>query len=366
MHSENNKKMEMNRTDSDIIKIIRYPLIIFVVFIHSMYGGIVINGINIVEKYDLPIYDFLQTLITHKIAELAVPTFFFISGYLFFKNINTFSFSIYKNKLKNRISTLLTPYIIWNLLYILFYWIAQTFFPKMMSGNALLIKDYSVIDFIKAFWCGQTGFPINFPLWYIRDLMIINILSPIIYLLLKYLKTIYIIIIGIIWIFYSYVSIPGIGTTSVYFFSLGAFLAFRKHEIHSLPIKLFPVSILLYTILISIQFIFKDFEYNYIIHNIDIMIGGFSLWGGIGILIEKKILNAEFNSNSTFFIYAYHAIPLIILCKLLIKMFEPSSDLVLSLIYIISPIIIVLVGNVLYKEIKRFSPLLINLICGNR
>lgn len=358
--------MQMNKIDSDIIKIIRYPLIILVVFIHSMYGGIVINGINIVEKYDFPIYEFLQTLITHKIAELAVPTFFFISGYLFFININTFSLGIYKNKLKNRFSTLLIPYIIWNLLYILFYWLAQTFFPNMMSGNALLIKDYSIIDFINAFWSGQTGFPINFPLWYIRDLMIINILTPIIYFLIKYLKTFYIIIISIIWILYSYVSLPGIGTTSIYFFSLGAFFAFRKQELHSLPVKLFPISIFLYIALISIQFILKDFEYNYMLHNIDIIIGGFSLWGCIGLLIDKKILNTECNSNSTFFIYAYHAIPLIILCKVIVKIFEPSSDIIISLIYVISPIIIVLIGDILYKRIKRLSPDLIKLICGNR
>ena len=33
---------------------------------------------------------------------------------------------------------------------------------------------------------------------------------------------------------------------------------------------------------------------------------------------------------------------------------------------LISPIIIVLIGDILYKRIKRLSPALIKLICGNR
>lgn len=51
------------------------------------------------------------------LIETCVPFFFMISGYLFFRTYNP---SKAKIKIVSRIKTLLIPYLIWNLLYMIF------------------------------------------------------------------------------------------------------------------------------------------------------------------------------------------------------------------------------------------------------
>lgn len=60
------------------------------------------------------IYIFLANNINAPIVQIAVPTFFFMSGYLFFVGKEDFCFSVYKKKITKKVRTLLVPYIIWN------------------------------------------------------------------------------------------------------------------------------------------------------------------------------------------------------------------------------------------------------------
>lgn len=69
------------------------------------------------------------------LAVIAMSWFFFISGYLFFRN---FKMSKYKSKFLSRCRTLLIPYIIWNTLSVLL--------QVVKGGNVL--KD-GALSFIK-------------------------------------------------------------------------------------------------------------------------------------------------------------------------------------------------------------------------
>ena len=60
------------------------------------------------------------------ICSVAVPTFFFISGYLFFLNVNNFKKEVYLKKLRKRFFSLFIPYICWNLIYIGYKCISET------------------------------------------------------------------------------------------------------------------------------------------------------------------------------------------------------------------------------------------------
>lgn len=58
----------MNKLDSSVISVLRFPLIVGVVCIHCGYGGA-----------------FLQYLLSGICGKLSVPIFLLISGYLFFE-----------------------------------------------------------------------------------------------------------------------------------------------------------------------------------------------------------------------------------------------------------------------------------------
>ena len=99
------------------IKWLRFPLIVLVVYIHN-YGSPydyspIINWTSI-SGFDL--YEIIRIFISKVISHIAVPCFFFISGYLFFSNIVFFNKQTYLSKLKKRINTLFIPYLLWNII----------------------------------------------------------------------------------------------------------------------------------------------------------------------------------------------------------------------------------------------------------
>lgn len=88
---------------STAIRIVRFPLAVLVVFIHS------VGPTDNIAYY--PFRDFFS----HTFCSFVVPAFFIISGFLFFQRMeNGFTKKIYIKKLNSRISTLLIPYFVWN------------------------------------------------------------------------------------------------------------------------------------------------------------------------------------------------------------------------------------------------------------
>lgn len=86
---------------------------------------------------------------------LAVPFFFFISGYLFFTNYKNGK-EFYFYKWRKRFYTLLVPYIFWNLLTIVLYYLLQRYSltKDYFSGTYPPILQYRWKEFFQAFWAG--------------------------------------------------------------------------------------------------------------------------------------------------------------------------------------------------------------------
>ena len=161
----------MNKTISEAISLLRFPLACMIVLKHyytpdisaDIFGGNVYNFVGI----------FAEKVFT------AVPVhlFFMISGYLYFNKCTLhegFNKEVYVKKTRSRIKSLLIPYLIWNLLVFLFFTVMQS----LTSGSAVMQKDgykaladYELIDYLKNFWAlDSTGMPVDGPLWFIRDL----------------------------------------------------------------------------------------------------------------------------------------------------------------------------------------------------
>lgn len=68
---------------SETINFLRFPLIVGVVFIHTILTGVNIGQSVLVKQGDFPLHDILQHLISNEFASIAVPLFYFISGFLF-------------------------------------------------------------------------------------------------------------------------------------------------------------------------------------------------------------------------------------------------------------------------------------------
>lgn len=118
------------------------------------------------------------------LPELGVPLFFVISGFLMFKDIDyTLGdwYTVYKRKLQNRIRTLFTPYIIFNIFW-MFFTIFEQEIPFINSHiNSALRFEYTISNVVDGIFL----FKYNGVAWYLLFLMIYTILFPIVFFSLR-------------------------------------------------------------------------------------------------------------------------------------------------------------------------------------
>lgn len=163
----------MNKETVITINITRTLLMLGVIFLHSSFS---LNQFD-----DFGIYGKIFYNLLYLVSQSCVPCYFIISGYLFFYNINEFCISDYKKKIKTRINSLLVPYVIWNIIAIIPFCI---YYNNGQINEILNNKEY--ISLLRIFWDIDSGFyPLDFPLWYLRDLIIVILLSPITYFIIK-------------------------------------------------------------------------------------------------------------------------------------------------------------------------------------
>lgn len=216
------KNEKQSNPTSDVISQLRLPLIILVTYAHS-YGQ-VDEGYRLLSS-DWDTYQFLKLLVSQTLVKVVVPVFFIISGYLFFANVREWSVNVYRQKIIRRFKTLLLPYLLWNLLMAV----------KLRTFSWNMFWVYGDHAGMQIDWLGNENWmtaPANMPLWFLRDLMVVSLLTPIIYILLKrfgwYVMTpltlLYLSGVGAF-------AIPGLSMYSVFFFSLGAFISIRKMDL---------------------------------------------------------------------------------------------------------------------------------------
>ncbi len=368
--------MTNEELQSQTISFLRFPLIIGVVLIHSHFDEIVINGVDLMESDNFSIYTTISYLFSSIFSAIAVPLFFFISGFLFFYKTYSFPRQTYSQKLKKRARTILAPYIFWNLLVIAFFFLSQSFLPELMSGKNKLIADYSISDWCWAFWntnminplAAHTGaYPICYQFWFIRDLMIVMLLSPLIHFLLAKLRQYAILCLGTIWLFGWWFNITGFSITAVFFFSAGAYFSIHNRNFVRTMQPLFPVSILLYVLIAVAELCFMNRTWYGYLHGIGILIGIVVAITLTAHFVEKGKWQVRiFLSSSSFFIYAYHGMPLSFVIKFLFKFVKPHSDGTILALYVLCPAITILIGLFVYKCLKKYLPKATALITGGR
>lgn len=98
---------------------LRFPLIVGVVFIHCFGEPFDYESINFSHLTGIDYYNLFRVSISHVLTHVCVPTFYLISGYLFFIGLEKWNWNNYLNKLRKRVRSLLVPFLIWNTIYIL-------------------------------------------------------------------------------------------------------------------------------------------------------------------------------------------------------------------------------------------------------
>ena len=369
---------------SKTISYLRFPLSVAIVFIHfSIAEGINIEG-KTVGAENPEWFVFIVNFISQALARIGVPLFFLISGFLFFYR-SDFNKDVYKRKLRSRARTLLIPFILWNTIAVL--WQLKCFLPGFSSFFHPVEIRFSLVRLFHTYFCytyhsgiiiGPPYFfddwlyPIDCPLWFVRDLMVMVVISPVIYWVLKRRGFWPVIFLGLIW-FFLLVIPRGMGyynqlMTAAFFFSWGAYYSIlsKNFVISFRSLKYAPV---IYIFIAILDALTKERLYNDYIHYIGILFGIVSAVVIVSYLIEsEKVKVNKTLANSSFFIYALHYMFIRDLGKLIFVYFRVPSDnpYAMLALYFVVPILSTLICLGLYVLLKTYLPRFCNLLTGGR
>lgn len=161
------------------IEHLRLLFAILVVFIHTYGRGLLpdeelVKGSLVME---------VQFFFSHILSAIAVPGFFLISGYLYFANMERWSWEKYMCKTRQRTFTLLMPFLVWNLLKLI-----TLLLPALLNDGLEGLR--SVIEAYggwRILWDGNPHYPtpVLLATWFLRDLMVFCLIAPLIHLFVK-------------------------------------------------------------------------------------------------------------------------------------------------------------------------------------
>ncbi|MGX7667848.1 acyltransferase family protein [Flavobacterium pedocola] len=348
---------------SQKIKNLSFLLMIMVVFLHSY---------NIdTKQLDRRLYLekdfnwFLQTFISNGFTRIAVPLFFVISGYLFVYNRKT-GINDLRDKIVKRIKTLLIPYLLWTIIGLLVYLILQSIPQSKPFFTNKLIVDYSFLDWVEGIFYK----PIPYQLWFLRDLIIMVFLSPLIVFLIKRIRFVFLFTTFLFW-FFNQDSVF-LSSEALFFFSSGISLALYCPEILEKKVdKSIGIFILWFLLLFfktGVGMFGLSQKLELFLLKTAILIGLLSFWALYDKLADysNKIVNQiALVSWTSFFIYVFHEPLLTIIKKALFSVMNQSLSAYLF-VYFFSPILTIAISIMTAVFLKRNFSGPYRILTGNR
>ena len=323
-------------------------LIVMVVYIHSYYLE--------AETYKFSL--FLQKITGGSgLCRVANSLFFTISGYLFARNINSLGEVFQKQR--KRIRTLLLPYILWNLIFVGWYVILEYTPGVSHFNNSSGILNHFLGHSV---WgCLNNVFlvPAAFQLWFLRDLLGMLMLAPLLYYLAKnhvFLTVFLALGMTFVW-------------GSVTYFWLGLLFGAQRWDIENYPRHFIYVLLAFLLYLGHAVYIGLGYESTRLVGMLVNLLGIFLVWTLYDVLARGRCLaNSgiwKYICGYSFFIYCFHEPAFNIIKKLALVIFGVSEP-VLILFYFVNPWLMVFMAIGVAKLMQRWVPRVYTILTGGR
>lgn len=349
----------MTQYQSEKLKVLSFVAIILVLYIHSGFH----DTPN--EIQGMAFNHYLQESISGMIGRCAVPLFYAISGYLFFLNTDKGILAIGR-KMKKRIKTLLIPFVIAALFFPAFYLLMELlpFTNTYINGDESFFKNLQLPVneiFTSLFWHKPGGTtPWAFHLWFLRDLILIVAVSPLLYCVKK---TIGGGILTFALFILSFCQIRCFPVYALFWFMAGdaSLMKLNKADTYWIPVAFIALS--------AAELIFSELPWKQVRIPI-IALGIISIWNLYDRLVPisfelKKFKWLYLGCQFTFFIYLFHEPTLNIIRKLLILPLGRSS-FGFAVNYLISPWIFAIMFIFIGYYFKKYLPRIYSICVGGR
>ena len=366
------KKMSYKTDEllSRSVDLLRFPLAVMVLFIHTKgYADFNIEAMHANPLSSYSLFQFICIMLSEVLTHIAVPTFFLISGYFFFYKLKDWNVNVYWGKIKKRFYTLFIPYILWNLILVLLRFVVAII--KGENANDFIFP-YISDGWYSIFWniTKEISGPINFPMWFVRNLMFLCLVSPLIYIYVKRLKIIGLVVLASLYLMRLHSPFIGIGFADLFFFAVGAYFSINRISFVDIFSKVrVPIGMLTLLLLgMVVWFGCKRTETGTALFPFYVLFGVCTAINIASLLVGRFIiLPNRFLANSSFFIYASHIVYILygwdfILCRLI-----PTTSLEAKcLVYFGIPTLTTLTCLLIYFCLKRYTPRILYVLTGNR
>lgn len=353
----------MNPYLSRKLRVVSFLLIVMVVMLHAH---------NLRDNSDLLNF-YVQNLISNGFTKLCVVLFFLISGYLFVVNVEKAEFSTFLTKIKSRVRSVLIPYLLWSFIGMAIFFTLQSLPGVRSFFNNALLSERSPSDLLYI-WLLK---PLPYQLWFLRHLFSVVLLSPLLYVVVKYLKYPALLLIALLLL--NVLLLPPtalIGNVSLAAFSLGLWLSLHAQD---LVMRRHPNiawwTTLLWAILVVGRVVFESIKWldwgiwRPLLVNLEYGIGIVAIWSLYDLTQRNK--NVEHQAalpaflSFAFFLYLAHEPMLTIFKKLLLKLLG-TGTIGQLLTYFIAPAIVIVLCISIGMLLRRMVPKMYGVLAGGR
>lgn len=300
------------------------------------------------QPFDLQSYPFIYSVFC--LAQVAVPLFFFISAILFYRNCD---WKDIPKKLYKRIFSLLIPFLLWNLIFCVIYYLAAVI-PFLAARVNPIVPLDTAKDWLLAIW--RTDLT---PLWFVKYLIIYCLASPIILLVVKNkwvgLSAIVGLMIACVLLKWSYFDLP-------YWLPIYLSGAWAGRHLYGngqnemMPVMKTSTSFAILSLIVFTAFVVL-ITFDRIPWLWYEFFGPILIWFGVD-AIKPELIRDKFNVKAwmgdMFFIFATHYFVLNIE-QAAIRSILPPTRLVLDVTFIITPVVAVVFLLLVARLFSRFK-----------
>lgn len=358
----------MEKGLSIAIRNLRVPLALLIVLGHSDILHFPLKSGGNVAIFDPSFIFYPIAYLCRVLFAPANSMFFAISGYLFFVHCNTFGKNEYILKIRKRFHSLFIPYVIWQLLFLL------PSFLSFFTGR----NNIELANIFRSIWsCPGLPIPADPPLWFLRDLMVCIIISPIYFFVLRkiWLGLICLLFLGACW-FCEVWPLPqpnGFSSLSILFFSFGSFVGIHKLKCSEFLTRYGSGFVYLFLFVSVIDLLTTDYVpqgggdilviCNSLINNSVILIACI-VYPYLAIRFEQ-IFN-KIDLGGSFIIYASHWGFLIVINVLISRFCPTELSAISAFALFVMRVAFAFIGALIISRIIKRSSLLLKLLAGGR
>ncbi len=346
----------MDKQLSQKLHNINATLVLMVVFIHAQNVNDRINGFE-ASPWNRNFQDFISS----GLCFIAVPLFFMMSGFFFFREVMTLGDFV--PLIKKRVKTLLVPYFIVSLLGICFFIFLQSVpFAKKYFNNQL---DLAPLALLKTWLL----FPLPYQLWFLRNLFVLSLLSPLIYWIVKKGRIYTICVLTLAWLLITDLLLHNL-ILCFWAFSFGAYCRIHRMELVSRH-QMKPHSILFvlfWFAAVAVAMLVKLPGLDFVLSNLSIILGILAIWK----IFDERFVSdiygkpgVKYLKQFAFLVYLFHEPLLTIFIKILFSI-GGISDFSSVIAYFLAPALSICLCVVIAISLKKYFIKGYQLVSGNR